>query len=64
MTDIKKKKDTTVANHFNSHGHSGMDLQAVALCRTSEDLNVRMRHEEALILLLGTYPPGGLNVKQ
>ncbi len=64
MADIKKKKDTTVSKHYNSMGHSGSDLQAVALCRTSEDLNVRMRHEEAMILLLGTYPPGGLNVKQ
>ena len=64
MTDIKKKKDTTVAVHFNSAGHSSQDVRCVAMCRTSEDLNTRMRHEEAIITLMRTYPPGGINVKQ
>ena len=61
-TDIKKNKNTTVSKHFNSNNHTPKDVKVSALTRTSKDLNVRLRHEEAVIFLMGTAAPSGLNV--
>ena len=62
VADIKHKKHTTVARHFNSINHSVNDLKVIALTCTSKDLNVRLRHEEAIIQLMGTVSPSGLNI--
>ena len=62
VTDIRNNKNTTVANHFNSMNHTAQDLEVRGLTRTSKDLNIRLRHEEAIIFLLGTAAPSGLNV--
>ena len=62
MTDIKKNKNTTVARHFNMPNHSERDVKVYGLTRTSKDLNIRLRHEEAIIYLMSTASPSGMNV--
>ena len=62
VADIKKNKNTTVSRHVNSTGHSINDLKVTALTHTSKDLNIRLRHEEAIIYIMGTAAPSGLNV--
>ena len=62
MTDIKKNKNTSVARHFNSLDHTPKDVKVSALTYTSKNLNVTLRHEEAVIFLMGTAAPSGLNV--
>ncbi len=62
MTDIRKNKNTMVAKHFNMPDHSERDVKVYGLTRTSKDLNIRLRHEEAIIFLMSTAAPSGMNV--
>ena len=61
-TDIRKKKNTSISNHFNSQDHTLQDMEVCSLTRTSKDLHIRLRHEEAIICQMGTAASSGLNL--
>ncbi len=63
-SDIKNKKVTSVAGHFNSPNHSLRDMKFTAICYTYRDGNLRLRHEEAWIRILQTWYPTGMNIKE
>jgi GIY-YIG catalytic domain len=63
-SNIKHRKNTPIAIHFNSANHSAADLRAVAIeqIRDSErTLTVRRQREQYWQNKLGTKHPQGLN---
>ena len=62
QSDIKTKKDTSIATHFNMENLDVRDLLCSAICDCSHNVNMRLHHEEAWIHLLATSAPNGLNV--
>ncbi len=64
VSDIRKKKYTSVGTHFNSPGHTIQHLKASVIASSYRDANARMRHEEAWIRILQCWYPNGLNIKE
>ena len=63
LSDIRTNKNTEVAIHFNSNGHSIDDIVVCGLLYEC-DKNVRRCKETRLIQRLGTLTPGGLNAEE
>ena len=64
VSDIRRKKYTSVGTHFNLPEHNIQHLRATAIASSYRDSNSRMRHEEAWIRLLKSWYPHGLNIKE
>ncbi len=64
VSDIRRKKYTSIGTHFNSPGHNVNHLKATVIAPSYRDANFRMRHEEAWIRILKSWYPHGLNIKE
>ncbi len=64
VSDIRRKKYTSVGTHFNLPDHNIRHLRATVIASSYRDSNSRMRHEEAWIRILKSWYPHGLNVKE
>ena len=62
INDIKHNENKTIARHFNLSDHPVVDLKVSGLTKTSKNGNTRLRHEEAIICIMGTGKPSGLNI--
>lgn len=64
ISNIRNKIDTTVSAHFNSAGHSILNLQAIAIemMDPSNQNITRKQRESFWIKTLQTYTPLGLNI--
>ena len=62
INDIKNRKDTANANHYNSKGHSLSDFRAIIIERVvPNDTSFLLEREEMWIKRLETKRPHGLN---
>ena len=52
-----------VSKHFTSEGHSKNDVIITGVTTTVDNVNVRLRTEEAIIYKLATAEPWGLNIR-
>ena len=64
VSNIRRRKYTSVATHFNSPGHNLNHLKLNVISTSYRDANSRMRHEEAWIRILKSWYPHGLNIKE
>jgi hypothetical protein len=62
--DITSRKDKQVSNHFNSQDHRMDDVMITAIMTSSDDVNTRLRHEDAWIRIIRTHRPSGLNIQE
>ena len=60
---IRTKKHETVAEHFNSKGHSVDDFQVIGIEKIFGEETYRLVKETFWIKKLKTFPPHGLNIK-
>ena len=61
--DINKKNPTLVSKHFNSDGHSVMDLECIPIEKIrSNNIEIRKKREKYWRYQLKTHFPDGLNV--
>ena len=64
VADVGRKRNTPVAKHFRSQGHSIRDLSALCLWQVTTDDLERKRRESRIIAQLGTVTPRGMNIRQ
>jgi hypothetical protein len=64
ITDIhRKNRETNIAKHFKSPGHSEHQLNIRGICKAPRDTSKRLALESSWINLLSTYAPRGINIK-
>ena len=65
LTDIRAENNfKPVSRHFTSNNHTVNDVNVTVITTPSQTTNIRLRKEEAWIVLLQTREPGGLNLIQ
>ena len=61
LADIHHNRSKPVAQHFNSAGHTIVDIKVKGLWQLHGDFFQRKPMESHIIQRLGTMSPGGLN---
>ena len=62
LQDINTENNTKpVSKHFTSNGHNKHDVTITGITTTEQNINVRLRTEEALIHRFGSTEPWGMN---
>jgi len=61
LGDISAMRDTSVAAHFNSGGHTVEDFVFIALCHAPADEEDRIQLENKIIFHFQAHLPPGLN---
>ena len=64
LADVRHRRNTPVAKHFRSPGHSIHMLKALCLWQVAGDDLERKRRESRIISQLGSLDPGGMNIRQ